>query len=258
MAFLLDSKLGFGTVCVAGIFIGVTAAFWLQGGDAPPARPAPAAASAWDGAIGPGALAAPAPSPGSASREAAPGEPSLVDAGGRLIIGLPLRQLIDSYVVKTKGGARQAGAAELRAYLRQGLKQPALAQAEGLVGDYLRYLDAEQGLRAQLRIAPPGEGALDAAQVGQMEDWLRQRTQLRERMLGTAVAQAWFAAEDADCDTALADWRRMHAPAGSAEVDSNELQARRLHGAVLEQRREEGARLCAAQLIAGMGGGAGT
>jgi lipase chaperone LimK len=259
MAFLLDSKLGFGTACVAGIFIGVAAAFWLQGGDAPPASPAPAAASAWDGAIGPGTLAGPAPGPGSISGMAAPNEPSLVDAGDRLIIGLPLRQLIDSYVVNSKGGgARQAGTAELRAYLRQRLKQPALAQAEGLVGDYLRYLDAEQGLRAQLRIAPPGEGTLDAAQVGQMEDWLRQRAQLRERMLGTAVAQAWFAAEDADCNTALADWRRMHAPVGSADVDSNELQARRLHGAVLEQRREEGARLCAAQLVAGTGGGAGT
>jgi len=259
MAFLLDSKLGFGTACVAGILIGVAAAFWLQGGDAPPASPAPAAASAWDGAIGPGTLAGPPPGPGSGSGMTAPGEPSLVDAGGRLIIGLPLRQLIDSYVVNSKGGgARQASSAELRAYLRQRLKQPALAQAEGLVGDYLRYLDAEQGLRAQLRIAAPGEGALDAAQVGQMEDWLRQRAQLRERMLGTAVAQAWFAAEDADCNTALADWRRMHAPVGSADVDSNELQARRLHGAVLEQRREEDARLCAAQLVAGIGGGAGT
>jgi hypothetical protein len=84
-----------------------------------------------------------------------------------------------------------------------------------------------------------------------MEDWLRQRAQLRERMLGTAVAQAWFAAEDADCNTALADWRMMRAPAGSADVDSNELQARRRHGEVLEQRREEDARTCAGQLAGG-------
>jgi hypothetical protein len=68
-------------------------------------------------------------------------------------------------------------------------------------------------------------------------------------MLGTAVAQAWFAAEDAACGSALADWRTMRAPAGSAEVDSNELQARRLHGEVLAQRREENARVCAGQLI---------
>ncbi|ALK98914.1 hypothetical protein AB595_01380 [Massilia sp. WF1] len=256
MAFLLDSKLGAGMVCAAGIAIGVTAAFWLQDSAAPPARPAPAAASAWDGAIGPGALAAPASAPGSSAGMAAPGEPTLVDAGGRLLIGLPLRQLIESYIVKTGAAStRQAGAAELRAYLRQRLKQPALAQAEGLVGDYLRYLDAERGLRAQLRIAPPGEGALDAAQVGQMEAWLQQRAQLRERMLGTAVAQAWFAAEDGECSAALADWRRMQAPVGATEVDSNELQARRLHGAVLEQRREEGARICAAQLAESPGAG---
>jgi lipase chaperone LimK len=255
MAFPLDSKLGFGTVCVAGIAIGVAAAFWLQGG-APAPRPAPAAASAWDGAIGPGALAAPAAGPVAAPGMGTPGEPSLVDAGGHLVIGLPLRRLIDSYVLKAGDGkGRQVRAAELRAELRRRLAQPALGQAEGLAGDYLRYLDAEQGLRAQLHIAPPGEGALDAAQVGQMEDWLRRRAQLRERMLGQAAAQAWFAAEDAECNTALADWRRMRAPVGSEEVDSNELQARRLHGAVLEQRREEGARICAAQLIAGPGAG---
>jgi hypothetical protein len=255
MVFPLDSKLGFGTVCVAGIAIGVAAAFWLQGG-APAARPAPGAASAWDGAIGPGALAAPAASAGAALGMETAGEPSLVDAGGRLVIGLPLRRLIDAYLLKdSAASARQNRAAELRAELRRRLPQPALGQAESLVGDYLRYLDAEQALRTRVRIAPPGEGILDAAQVGQMEDWLRQRAQLRERMLGAAVTEAWFAAEDAECNTALADWRRMRAPVGSEEVDSNELQARRLHGAVLEQRREEGARLCAAQLIAGPGAG---
>jgi lipase chaperone LimK len=250
MASLLDSKHGVGMVCAAGVAIGVAAAFWLQGDSAPPAAPAPAAASAWDGAIGPGALAAPAPGRDDAGGMAAAGEQALTDAGGHLLIGTPLRQLIDSYILNA-GSARPARLAELRAYLRQRLKQPALGQAEGLVGDYLRYLDAAQDLRSQLRIAPPGEGALDAGKVGQMEDWLRQRAQLRERMLGTAVAQAWFAAEDAGCNTALADWRRMRAPADSEEVDSNELQARRRHGAVLEERREENARLCAAQLIAG-------
>ncbi|MGJ7916902.1 hypothetical protein ACI48D_15695 [Massilia sp. LXY-6] len=257
MASLLDRKLGFAMVCAGGVAVGVTAALWLQGSGAPAARPVPAAASAWDGAIGPGSLAAPAPGSGGAPGMAALSEPTLTDAGGRLVIGLPLRQLIDSYVLKA-GAGRQARAAELRAYLRRRLAQPALAQAEGLVGDYLRYLDAEQALRAQLRIAPLGESGLDIAQVGKLQDWQRQRAQLRERMLGTVAAQAWFAAEDAGCSTALADWRTMRAPVGSAEVDSNELQARRLHGAMLEQRREEDARTCAGQLIDGLAAGAGT
>ena len=257
MVFLLENKRGFGMVCAVGVAIGVTAALWLRDTGAPPAAPAPAAASAWDGAIGPGRLAAPAPGRGDAPGIATAGEPLLTDAGGRLVIGLPLRQLIDSYVLKD-GAGRQGRAAELRAYLRQRLAQPALAQAEGLVGDYLRYLDAEHALRAQPGIAPLGEGALDPAQVEQLQAWQRQRAQLRERMLGAAVAQAWFAAEDANCSTALADWRTMRAPVGSEEVDSNELQARRLHGEVLEQRREEGVRTCAGQLVDGVAANAGT
>jgi lipase chaperone LimK len=261
MAFLLENKLGFGMVCAAGMAIGVTAAFWLRDAGAPPAAPAPSpapvAVAAWDGAIGPGRLAAPAPGRADALGMAAAGEPPLTDAGGRLVIGLPLRQLLDSYVLKD-GAGRQARAAELRAYLRQRLAQPALGQAEGLVGDYLRYLDAEHALRAQLGVAPLGDGALDPARVEQLQAWQRQRAQLRERMLGATVAQVWFAAEEGICNTALADWHTMRAPVGSEEVDSNELQARRLHGEVLEQRREEGVRTCAGQLIDGLAANAGS
>jgi hypothetical protein len=68
-------------------------------------------------------------------------------------------------------------------------------------------------------------------------------------MLGTAVAQAWFGLEDADCRTALSDWRLAQTPAESEEVGSNELRERRLHGAMLEQRRNERAQSCAAQLM---------
>jgi lipase chaperone LimK len=260
MAFVLESKLGFGMVCAGAVAVGVTAALWLHGAAVPAPAPAPAAAatSAWDGAIGPGRLAGPASGASDGAFGMAPGEPPLTDAGGRLAIGQPLRQLFDSYLLKAGGSGRDARAAELRAVLRRRLAQPALAQAEGLVGDYLRYLDAERALRVQMRLAPLGEGALDAAQVGRLEDWQRQRAQLREKVLGTAVAHAWFEAEDAACGSALADWRTMRAPAGSAEVDSNELQARRRHGDMLAQRREDNARSCAGQLIDGLAAGAGT
>jgi hypothetical protein len=68
-------------------------------------------------------------------------------------------------------------------------------------------------------------------------------------MLGTKVAQAWFGAEDADCSGAFADWRKQHAPNDAPEVDSNELRARRLHGARLAAVRNEHAQSCAAQLM---------
>jgi hypothetical protein len=137
----------------------------------------------------------------------------------------------------------------LRAYLKRRLAPPALAQAETLAGDYARYLKAEAALRANERFAPFDPAGMSSAQVEQMLGWQQQRAQLRERMLGSAVSQAWFGTEDADCRTALADWRLTRAPVESEEVDSNELRARRLHGAALEQRRNERAQSCAAQMM---------
>jgi hypothetical protein len=235
MASLLDSKLGFGMACVLGVAVGVMATIYLRDTEPPPA--APARAASWDGPLGPGALvpaAAPAP---------AQGEPPLLDAAGRLVIDPPLRRLYDSFL---KNGGREA---ELRAWLKRRLGPPALAQAEGLAGDYTRYLQAEAALRASQRLAPPDPAGMSAVQTEQMLAWQQQRAQLRERMLGGAVSQAWFGTEDADCRTALNDWRLMRAPSDADEVDSNELRARRLHGPVLEQRRNERAQSCAARMM---------
>jgi lipase chaperone LimK len=153
----------------------------------------------------------------------------------------------DTFLKSGAGGAPREQ--ELRAWLRRRLGQPALAQAESLAGDYVRYLRAEAELRANERFTQPDPAGMSAAQVEQMLAWQQQRGALRERMLGAAVSQAWFGLEDADCRTALADWRLARTPAGSEEVDSNELRARRLHGAMLEQRRNEQAQSCAAQLM---------
>ena len=247
MATPLDSKLGFGLACVVCAAAGAIGVVSLRD-SAPQPAAAPARAASWDGPLGPGALPASSlastAAGGADLAAAASGEQPLVDAAGRLAIDPALHHLFDAYL--KNGTPREQ---ELRAYLRGRLAQPALAQAEQLAGDYLRYLQADAGLRANSRIAPPDPSGMSVAQVEQMQAWQRQRTQLRERMLGAAVAQAWFGAEDADCSTALSDWRLAQTPAGSEDVGSNELRARRLHGAVLEQRRNERAQSCAAQLM---------
>lgn len=245
MASLLDSKLGFGLACVVCAAAGAIGVVSLQD-SAPPPAAAPVKAASWDGPLGPGALPASSSTAagGGDALAAASGEQPLVDAAGRLAIDPALHHLFDSYL--KNGAPRQQ---ELRAYLRRRLPPPALAQAEQLAGDYLRYLQAEAALRANTRVAPPGPSGLDLAQVEQMQAWQQQRARMRERMLGAAVAQAWFGIEDADCSTALDDWRLAQMPAESEDVGSNELRARRLHGAVLEQRRNERAQSCAAQLM---------
>jgi lipase chaperone LimK len=247
MAYLLDSKLGFGAACVLGAAAAIMGVVYLRDGGAPPAAPAPqaTASASWDGPLGPG-LVAPA-----AGITAAPmGEQPLAAADGRLVVDQALHRLFDSFL--DEGHLREQA---LRGYLKSRLKPPALAQAEALAGDYARYLQAEAALRARARPAPVDSAGLGAVQVEQMQAWLLQRGQLRERMLGLAVAQAWFGLEDEDCRAAFADWRKMRAPPGSEDVDSNELRARRLHGAVLEQTRNERALSCAGQLMAGLAAG---
>lgn len=247
MASLLDSKLGFGLSCLLGAAAGVMGVVYLRGADVPGAASAAPAqqAASWDGPAGPGALAPSAPGDGGAA--SAPGGPPLLDAGGRLMVDQALHRLFDTYL---KGGG-EPGAREqaLRAYLKRRLAPPALAQAERLAGDYSRYLQAETALRTDAHLPAPDPAGMSMAQVEQMLAWQARRAQLRERMLGTAVAQAWFGTDDAECMTALNDWRLMRTPAGADEVGSNELRDRRLHGAMLEQRRNERAQSCAAQLM---------
>jgi hypothetical protein len=109
-------------------------------------------------------------------------------------------------------------------------------------------------MRAQARFTRPDPAGLSDRQVEQMLVWQQERAGLRDRMLGTAVAQAWFGEDDSACRNALEDWRRMRAPEGSEDVDSNELRARRRHGAVLEQGRNERAQACARRLMDGQSG----
>jgi lipase chaperone LimK len=243
MASLSDSKLGLGIACVVGASAGVIGVFFARDSGQPEPPAAPARTASWDGPAGPGMLAA--ASPGEGQSPAASGEQPLLDEAGRLKVDPSLRRVFDSFL-KSGGPPREH---ELRAWLRRRLQQPALAQAENLAGNYLRYLQAEAALRANAHLAQPDPAGLSAFQTEQMLEWLQQRAQLRERMLGAAVSEAWFGAEDAACRTALADWRLARERAGSDEVDSNELRARRVHGAMPEQRRNERARSCAAQLM---------
>ena len=238
MASLFDSKTAIGLACVAAAAIGAGSVVWLRGGGAAPAAPPAAQRAGWDGPVGPGGVAA----------EHAPGsvdDTSLTNGAGNLRVDPALRTLFDSYL------AQPGGAAQLHAYLNSRLAPPARGQAGDLADAYQRYLQAEKELRAQVRLTRPDPSGLSDQQVAQMLAWQQERAHLRERMLGTTAAQAWFGAADGECMSALEDWRKMRAPPGAEEVDSNELRARRVHGAVLEQGRNERAQSCASRLMAG-------
>lgn len=254
MASLFDTRLGVGLATAVAMAIGAGTIMWLHGtGTHPPAPAASStAASGWDGPMGPGALPRGTPMNDAAFAQAGIGDKPLVDADGHLVADARLHSVFDGYLLQATGAARDARAGELRTWLASRLAQPALGQAIELAGAYQRYLQAESELRARERFTRPDPAGLTDAQVDQMAAWQRTRAQLRERMLGPAVAQAWFGVDDADCSAAFADWRKQHEAPDAPDVDSNELRARRLHGPVLAERRNEHAQSCASQLMDGL------
>lgn len=255
---LFESKLTIGAAGAGAVLIGVLAVLHFQRADVTQPSAAPAqAAGTWDSAIGPGQLAG-------AVRDApmlgidpdAARDPHLaLDRGGHLVPDLALRTLVDSFLGKTTGAERQARAANLRAFLAGKLKPPADQDAQRIVSDYLAYLDAEEQMRSRERFARPDPAGLSDTEVEHLLAYQKQRAQLRERMLGSAVAQAWFESDDSTCSEALAEWQRLREPADSPEVDSNELRERRVHGAALAERRNYLAQGCASQVIDGLAAG---
>lgn len=258
MTSLFDSKLAIGAASVGAMALGVAGVLYVQRANLPGTSPVPAQVmKAWDAPVGPGQLPGavrepPVPDLGLPQARAAQ---LALDRGGHLVPDLALRTLIDSVLAEARGAERKQRAAGLRAFLKGRLPSPAAAEADRIVTDYLGYLEVEEQLLARERFARPDPGGLSPSEVDHLLAWQQQRAQLRERTLGTAVAQAWFETEDSTCAAALDDWRKLRAPEdGTQELDSNELRARRVHGAALEERRNNNAQACASQIMASLAG----
>jgi lipase chaperone LimK len=232
---------------VAAVAVGVVGVvLWQRPAAAPDTAPAQVAGN-WDGAMGPGMLSSPVRDLPAIDARLMSDNKIAVDASGHLVPDRALRNLMDGFLVKGKQSERQAMETELRLYLRQSLRPPAAGEADHLVTDYLAYQQAEQQLLSRQRFTQPDADGLSEEQVKQLLLLQRQRADLRQRMLGTAVASAWFEAEDGNCTSILNDWQKQLAPPD--DNDSNEQFARRRYGASLEQRRNDNAQACAAQIM---------
>lgn len=252
---LFDSKLAQGLAATGALAVGVVAVVLWQRPDLlqqAAAVPAPAVAQQWDGAVGPGLLSSPVRDLPSLSLDpqAMRDTKIAVDAAGHLVPDRALRHLMDGFLVKGKPSERQAMQAQLRLLLRERLKQPAAGEADRLVTDYLAYLDAEQQMLLRERFTPPDPSGLSEQQVQHLLAWQKQRADLRQRMLGTAAASAWFDKEDAGCANALSEWQKQLAPPD--DDDSNEQFARRRYGRRLAEGRNNNAEACAAQITGSM------
>jgi lipase chaperone LimK len=170
-----------------------------------------------------------------------------LDDEGHLVPDVALRKLMDAFLAKGRPSEPQAMAAQLRALLQARLRQPAASEADRLVTNYQAYLEAEQQLLAAERLTQPDPSGLSDDQVRQLLAWQQQRYQLRQRMLGIPVAHAWFDEEDGNCTAVLNEWEKQREP--EAEADPVEQMDRRRLGLVLEQRRNDNAQACAAQIM---------
>jgi lipase chaperone LimK len=187
---------------------------------------------------------------GALEGQIAPGTKIAVDSAGHLVPDPALHKLMDDFLLKGRETDRAAMVGQLRAFLQASLRPPASSEADRLVSDYLAYLGAESQMLARERFAPADPSGLTDREIEHLLAWQQARAQLRERMLGVAVTQAWFGQADSTCVSAFEEWRKQQAPAGQDdEADSVELTERRLHGAALEERRNNNAQACAAQVM---------
>jgi hypothetical protein len=247
---LFESKLALGIACAGSIALGVLGVMlWQRPAALQPI--APVAAPSWNGPIGPGLLSGPVREPPAAGLEAEAmrGAKIAVDEGGHLVPDPALRRLMDGFLLSGPRTQRQAMAAQLRSFLQASLRAPAAGEADRLVTDYLAYLGAEEQMLARERFDRPDPAGLSGRQVEHLMAWQQQRSELRQRMLGMAVARAWFVQEDADCGAAFEDWRKMRDPETVDEGDAVEQATRRRFGGTLEQRRNYNAQACAAQVM---------
>ena len=253
----LETRLTIGAAIGVVVF-SVMAVWHWQRAAAPDAAPAAPAAGTWDGPIGPGLASGAArefPALG-ANLQGLP-EPGLeTDAGGHLVPSLALRKLMDAYLASGQPSGRRAPAEALRTFLKRKLAAPAAGEADYIVTRYLDYLEAEDRFLERERFTAPGSDGVSARDVERLLAFQDQRAQLRQRLLGAALAQTWFEADDSRCGAILHDWQLQHVPPGPGqELDPVEARERRIHGAALEARRDEDAHGCAAQMTRGFGAG---
>lgn len=248
-----ETKLTIGA-SIGAVVVSVLAVWHWQRGTEPDAAPAAPSTRAWDGPVGPGLIRGVAPEfPAlGASLAASPGPGLETDAGGHLVPSLALRKVMDSYLARGDASGRRLRADELRAFLKRQLAAPAAGEADRIVTQYLDYLEAEDRALARERFSAPAAAGLSERDVERLLAWQEQRAQQRQRLLGPALAQAWFEADDSRCGAILRDWQLQHvALEPGQELDQAELNERRIRGPALEARRDADALRCAAQMTRG-------
>lgn len=221
--------------------------------DTPADAGAPAAAAAWNGAIGPGALSgAPRNAALDLDTDDLPPDGFTIGDGGQLVANRQLRASFDYFLIRGDGADLAARAIQLRSYLKQRLPAGAAAQAEALLMPYLAYVRAHDELLARQLLTLALGAVPDAQQTERLANWQAQRARLRQQHFTAALQRAWFGDDDEVLAEAVAELRVRDADANASaragrpgsgatadgEADSNTLRQQRLHGATEQAARD--------------------
>lgn len=188
---------------MAGVLVAVAAvAFWPEEAPPPPAAPG---AKPGGGQFGPGLWTASAADSGNPAALHPP-RPPAVTADGRLLVDRGLIDTFDFYLLGGLPGDRELHAGLLRNYLRSTLQGAAADQAIQYAERYLRYMREHDELLSRQSL-PQWTDMPTAADAQRLLSWVEQRTRLRQAVLGTEAAQAWFGEEDVQIRRGVEEFR---------------------------------------------------
>ena len=209
----------------------------MTGGGAPaPSVPSPQGATGHAVGAAHAGAARPWPHAGAgtgagAGAGAAASAPAAVQAGahqlaladdGRLIADHALRAVMDGYLSQRDDARRLQS---LDAHLSARLPARAAGEARQLAAQYDAYLARHADLLQAQQFATDPD-------VHRLGSWLLQRRQLRQQMLGPAIAEQWFGTEEAYLQQAL-DERRLAAGNDAAQRPATDDERR--HAAHMRQ-----------------------
>jgi len=244
MASLLhQARYWYGAAALAGVAL----VWYWPSGDQPPAE-APVSAASGAAALLDGMLKSTPHDNGlRQSMELSPDDAQApeglsVDAAGQLRPDRPLRMVFEFFLVRGEGADLDARAAQLRGHLERQVRGPALEQVKVLAGQYVAYVRAYDDLLARQNIQLQPGALPSAQQLEQLAVWQQQRVRLRRSSFAPALADLWFADDDAALANAITDLRERgeasaNATASDQEPDSNTLRARRLHNPAQDDAR---------------------
>ncbi len=133
-----------------------------------------------------------------------------------LVVNAALLDVINFFLLEQTGDDRVTA---LRAYLKKKLPLPACDEALQILDHYQRYMKAHDDLLKAQNLGA-GKVNIASADLHRIAIWSDQRDRLRQSILGSTVAQAWYQNDDSQLKQILEEL-----PQGTADSNTGSLRS---------------------------------